>query len=238
MRYWIAGLFLLPFPLSSVAGEYKIVPSAAFGVVSEGRRFPNLYGKARFQLRSPLSREVTLVADVAFLLYRISYFGLPYSVLSGGAKMVSGVAYPTEERRYDYSGVLSYPLLKKKLQFDILGGYRGIYLSNEFSSFHLGGPLIGLSVGSPYKGGSVRLQGDVTPFLRKEVENHRKDLIPIVGSKTNSLLGDPTVVTKYSLYWQAPQQKTWGFEIGYEGETIFFQNTRRYYNGLAISIIF
>lgn len=226
------------FPLSSLAGEYKVVPCAAFGMAYEGTRSPNLYTKAGLKLRGPLYKEVKLEADVALSLYRITYYGLPRSIVVGGAKTVSPVAYPTDEKRYDYSGLLSYPFLKKKFQWDILAGYRGIHLSNDFSSFRLGGPLVGLSVGVPYRQGSVRLRGDVTPFLQQEIENHRRDLIPLMGSKSISVLGYPTVVTKYSLYWQAPRQKTWRFAIGYEGETMFFQGTQRYYNGVSIFFIF
>ncbi len=226
------------FPASILAGEYEVIPSAAIGVVYEGTRSPNLYTKAGLQLRGPLYKEVTLEADVALSLYRITYFGLPYSVLLGGAETVSAVGYPTEERMYDYSGLLSYPFLKRRFQMDIRAGYRRIHLLNDFSSFHVGGPLIGLSAGGPYKRGSVRFKADVTPVLVIDVENHREDLIPLTESRSNSVLGDPTVLTKYSLYWQAPQQKNWGFQIGYEGETIFFRGTWRYYNGLAISFIF
>jgi hypothetical protein len=238
MRYLIAGLFSMLFLFSSQAGEFKIIPSAAFGVVSEDRRSPHHYVKAGLQLRGPVYKEVKLKAEVALSLYQITYFGLPYTAVLGGVEMVKAVPYHTDERRYDYSFLLSYPLLKKKLQLDILFGYCGINLSNDFSSFHMGGPLIGLSAGIPYKRGSVHLKGDVTPLLQQEVENHRKDLIPFAESKTNSVLGDPTVATKYCLYWQAPLQKARRFAIGYEGETIFFQRTQRYYNGLAIAFIF
>lgn len=238
MRYWIVGLFLMLSPFSSIAGDYEFIPFAGLGVVSEGRRSPNLYGKVGFLLRSPLYKKVTLEADAALSLYRITYFGLPYEAVLSGSETVSAFAYPTEEKRYDYCGLLSYPLLKNKFQLDILAGYRRIQLINNFSSFDIGGPLIGISGGSPYKHGNVRLKVDVTPVLVIDVDNHRNDIIPLPVSRSNSILGDPTVVTKYSLIWQAPHKKNWGFKFGYEGETLFFRGTQRFYNGLNVSLIF
>ncbi len=238
MRYLIASLFLAFLPISSLAWEYELIPTAALGVMTEGQRSPKPYGKAGLQLRAPLYKALSFEADVSASLYRLTYFGITYTVAPDRTIEVKIDKFRTDEKRYDYGGVFYYSFLRKNLQLDLRAGYRGIHLINDFSSFHLGGPLLGLSAAGHFKKGGVHLKLDLTPIVFIKVNNHQKGILSIDGNRSISLLGDPENVARYSLYWEWPWKKTWSLAIGYEGERMAFRRTRRYYSGLFVSFIF
>lgn len=239
----LSHLALLVPTLGSLcrAEDLEIAPSVGLGGVSEGGRASSLYEKIGLRLGGSLWKEALWKVDGAVSRYRMTYFGLPSSAVRGGVTTVQATLFPLEENRFDYSGVLFYPIWpiwERGLQVSMLGGYRGILLANDLSTFHFGGPLLGLTGGAVYPWGTLHLRGDLSPNLLKGVRNHQAGFLTLGGSESVSLFGDPTLAASYSLEGWRPWQEDRRIGIGYEGEVLSFQRTHRLYHRLFLAIAF
>ncbi len=240
---WASVVFLFALQIASSspcrASDWSITPFIDVGGVSDGGRSPSLYEKVGLQFSKPLSKGIALEAAGAYSRYSITYFGLPYTTFQSGAGTVKAARFPLREDKLDYFAAASFPAWSKKgLEIDLRAGYRGVSLLNDLSTFHMGGPLLGIEGRALLSRGELRLRGDAAPNLFSSVENHRKDLAALNGSKSVSLFGEPVWVLNYSVEGWMPTQKGRKIGIGYKGETLFFQRTERFYHGIFLAVTF
>lgn len=217
---------------------FEAVPFVGLGGVSEGGRAPTLDEKIGARFSGPLLRSLSVEGGVAFSRYRMTYFAIPLSATQEGEATINASRFSVPEKRFDYFGALSHPIWEGGVRIDLKGGYRGILLENEFSSFHFGGPLLGLAGEATYPWGTLSFGGGISLNLLRRVENHVSGFLTISGSESLSLFGDPIFAAEYSLWGWKPWREGLKIGLGYEGETLFFQHLKRLTHTLSLAVAF
>lgn len=219
---------LLVWPAWLWAADFSL--SAAAGRVQEGGH--HKAGSVMFaaDIRSQPDPRQFWQGGIAYSKYDITYFGVPYGALSGGS--LNTAKLETFEEQLDYYLYSSMPFFDTRFNWQI--GYRGTLLDNDFSAFHMGGPLIGVEGQTDYRGGIWHYAAELSPNFLNQVDNRGGMFYSFAGSKSISLYGDPLVSLHYHAWWWTPWFDSFDLALGYTGEAIIFESTDRYYNYVGL----
>jgi len=221
-----------PAPTPRPAKSYFIEPVLGGGVTYEF----NYTGYAKFGAKGRyyLDRQTILGISVSDSIYTQNYFSIVMTQLvlkSPSDDALDILPIWVTEQKIDAEAHIKRRISIGGIPLTLypLGGLKGIFIQNGILNFYMSGVNVGLELGYPLsKSISLEASGD---FLY--------DLIGIASPQpTTSLFGTPWAAATYGAavgYRLSPQYR---IKVGYDGQTIFFQNIQRLYHGLTASIIF
>lgn len=231
----LATLFfclMMALPQAVFAANY--VFQTGIGTVHEGSHHLSAGTLFSLDVYSKSEQKQYWQGGIAYSKYDITYFGVPFGSLSGGA--FSTAELKTYEEQLDYYVYSSLPFFDTRFNWQI--GYRGTLLDNEFSAFHMGGPLVGIEGQSDFAQGVWFYAVEFSPNFLNQVDNRGGSFYTFAGSKSISIYGDPLFSMHYSAWWWSPWLESFDLALGYSGEAIIFEGTDRYYNYLGLAARF
>lgn len=229
--------FAICFAAPSPVAAIDFIPAISGGAIFAQDNDTRAFFKAGLTVAGRIYKDLALEVAGSYSTYNISYTILDYDTARGSFNFT----WPTSnETKVDGGIDLLYPIWKRYVRIDILGGYHGLWLDNDVSTFTVSGPHIGLGASKDFSFGTVTMRGGATPVVTTTVENHlpQVNISKSDPSKSIYLFGDPTIIYDYSFTYWLPKMRWTRLGIGYDGETIVFQSTTRYYNAVSLLMKF
>ncbi|MEI6208411.1 MAG: hypothetical protein WCP20_16665 [Desulfuromonadales bacterium] len=217
----------------------EIIPSVTAGALVAQGNNPLFYWKAGLKLEGPVYKDLRFEAGAAYSAYRFSYSMLYKPDPTRYEKYLTARA--GDESKIDYFGDLSYPVWKDFLRLDLRAGYRSIILDNNITSFEASGLHTGIGASKEFSFGTLDARGGVTTVFESSYKNLITDttIVSVLAKSANyTLYGLPEFVMDYSLTYWLPKMAWAQIGFGFDGETVRFERTQRFFSGAAMAVKF
>jgi len=225
----VALCFAAPLPVAAL----DFITAVSGGEIIAHDNDPRGFFKAGLTVAGTIYRDLAFEVGGSYSYYRFSYALLNYNP----RKRTLGFNLTTsDEAKVNGAIDFTYPIWRGYARFDIIGGYHGVWLENGVSSYTVSGPHFGIGASKEFTFGTIAMRAGGTPVVTSSISNHMAESTLFKVEKSNSinLYGDPTAIFDYSITYWLPKMKWARLGIGYDGETISFQRTDRYYHAVSL----